>query len=101
MAPLARALDKNEHVKDVVEQSASELLVINSVLKQEIPDHLQVGEVAQALHKTDMLEIKIHDTVEDLATVNKLLEHEIDERIDLERELLATKAALKREQAKP
>ena len=62
----------------MVEQSASELLVINTVLKQEIPDYMQVGEVAQALHKTDLLEIKIHDTVEDLATVNKLLEHEID-----------------------
>ena len=92
--PLARALDQNETVKDTVEQSAAELLLINAVLKQEIPDHVQTGEVAQALQKTDELEIKINDTAQELAQVNEVLAQEIDERADLERELAATKAAL-------
>ena len=92
--PLARALDRNETVQDTVEESAAELVVINAVLKQEIPDHLQRGEVAQALQKTDELEGRIHDTAQDLAEVNKLLAQEIDERGDLERELAATKAVL-------
>ena len=99
--PLARALDQNETVKDTVEQSAAELLVINTVLKQEIPSHVRVGEVAQALQKTDDLEIKINETAQDLAQVNEVLAQEIDERADLERELARTKAALAREQAKP
>jgi C4-dicarboxylate-specific signal transduction histidine kinase len=92
--PLARALDQNETVKDVVEQSAAELVVINAVLKHEIPGHVQVGDVAQALQRTDELEAKINDTANDLAQVNEVLAQEIDERVDLERELAKTKAAL-------
>ena len=93
-SPLTRALDQNETAQDTVERSAAELVVINAVLKQEIPDHVQTGEVAQALQKTDALESKIHETAQDLAEVNKVLAHEIHERADLERELAATKAEL-------
>ena len=99
--PLVKALHQNDTVKETVKQSADELLVINAVLKSGIPDHAQTGDVAQAIEKTDDIEERIQDSAEDLAKVNKLLEHEIDERIDLERELLATKAALVREKAKP
>lgn len=92
--PLERALGQNESVQDTVEQSAAELLVINTVLKQEIPPHVQTGEVAQALEKTDALEVRIQESAEDLAQVNEVLEQQIGERADLERELKATKAAL-------
>lgn len=99
--PLVKALHQNGSVKETVKQSADELLVINAVLKHGIPDHAQTGDVAQALEKTEAIEDKIQTSAEELASVNKLLESEIDERIDLERELLATKAALEREKAKP
>jgi C4-dicarboxylate-specific signal transduction histidine kinase len=92
--PLERALGQNEAVKETVEQSAAELLVINTVLKQELPLHVQAGEVAQALQKTDALETRIQESAEDLAQVNETLEQEIGERADLERELTRTKAAL-------
>lgn len=91
---LGRALDQNEAVKDTVEQSADELLVISAVLKQALPEHVQTGEVARALQKTDELESRIQESVEDLAQVNQVLAQEICERVDLERELAATKAAL-------
>lgn len=91
---LGRALDQNAAAKDAVEQSAAELVVIHAVLKQEIPDHVQVGDLAQALQRTDELEVKINDTAQDLAQVNEVLAQEIDERADLERELAQTKAAL-------
>lgn len=94
--PLARALDQNEIVKDTVEQSANELFVINTVLKTELPNAVQAGEVAEALRKTDALETRIQESAEDLAEVNKVLEKEIGERADLERELANTKAALVR-----
>ena len=68
--------------------------MINAVLKQEIPAHVQVGDVAYALQRTDELEVKISDTVQDLAEVNEVLAQEIDQRVDLERELAETKAAL-------
>ena len=92
--PLERALDQNATVQDTVERSAAELMIINTVLKQEIPDHIQIGDVAQALQRTDALENKISETVEDIAHVNQVLAQEIGERVDLERELAATKAAL-------
>ena len=94
---LARALDQNETVMDSVAQSAVELVMINAVLKQEIPTHVKIGDVAQALQKTDELESKINDTTQDLAQVNEVLAQEIDERAALERELVQTKAALARE----
>ena len=95
--PLARALDQNETVMDTVAQSAVELVMINAVLKQEIPTHVKIGDVAQALQKTDELESKINDTTQDLAQVNQVLAREIDERAALERELAQTKAALAEE----
>jgi len=94
VTPLDRALEKSETVKESVEQSAHELLVINAVLKQEIPDHVQTGDVAQALQKSDQLEGLIQDSAEELAQVNEALVQEIGEREDLERELAETKAAL-------
>lgn len=78
----------------MVENSAQELLVINAVLKQELPDHVQTGEVAQALEKTDALEERIKESANDIAEVNQALEQEIGERAELERELAHTKAAL-------
>lgn len=96
---LARALDQNEAIKDTVVQSAAELVMINAVLRQEVPGHVQVGDVAQALQKTDELESKIHDTAQELVQVNEVLAHEIDERTELERELAQTKAALARKTA--
>ena len=98
--PLVRALDQNENAKATVAQSANELLLIHTVLAQEIPDNLQTGDVAQALQKTDALETKISDAAQELAQVNEVLAQEIDERVDLERELAATQAALAREKAK-
>jgi len=97
--PLSRALDRNEAVKDTVEQSADELLVINAVLKQELPGQVQTGCIAQALQKTDALETRIQASADDLAQVNQMLAQEIGERADLERELAATKAALARARA--
>ena len=92
--PLIRALEQNETIQEIVDQSATELAVIHAVLKQEIPGHVQTGEVAHALQRTDALETIINGTVHELAQVNEVLAQEIDERADLELELAATKAAL-------
>ena len=97
--PIDHAREKNEAVQESVEQSAHELLVINAVLKHELPDHLQTGDVAQALEKSDALESLIQESADDLAHVNQLLEQEISERAQLESELADTKAALAQAQA--
>ena len=97
--PLREALDQNEAVKETVEQSAAELVVINAVLKQEVPPQVQTGEVAQALKKTDELEERIQASAEDLGKVNDALKQEINERARLEKELAATRADLVKAQA--
>ena len=92
--PLERALEQNEMAQTIVEESAAELVMIHAVLMQEIPDHVQTGDVAHALQRTDELEIKINDTAQELAKVNEVLAQEIGERVELEQELATTKAAL-------
>lgn len=99
--PLIKALDKTELVKEVVAQSSDELLLVNAVLRHRIPGNAQTGEVAQALVKTEDIEEKIDASAKDLTVVTQLLAHEVDERIQLERELMTTRAALAREKTKP
>ena len=100
VTPLASALDKNETIQEVVEKSADELLVINTVLRQALPEHIQTGDVAQALRKTEEMEGKIQESADDLAHVNQLLEQEIQERAEMERKLAAAKAELAKAQRK-
>ena len=97
--PLLQAIEQNETVKENVKQSADELLVINAVLQAGVPNQAIKGDVAVALQKTGDISEAIQESANDLAAVSQLLEDEIDERIGLERELLATKAALARAQA--
>ena len=95
---LERALDNNVAIQDTVGQSAAELCLINTVLKQEVPGHVQTGEVAQALQKTDELESRIQASADDLAQVNEALKQEISARAELERQLASTQAALEQAQ---
>jgi hypothetical protein len=97
--PLVKALHQNDGVEEVVKQSADDLLVINAVLKKNIPEHSQMGELAQALHKTEHIEDQIQESAQELGEVNTLLEHEVDERVILERKLLAAKTALAKAKA--
>jgi hypothetical protein len=97
--PITEALVQNDAVKESVEQSAHELLVLTAVMQKNIPDSAQQGDLAQALQKTEDLGDAIQESAEELEAVNLLLEREVDERIALERELLATKASLKKAQA--
>ena len=98
---MRQALVQSQAVKNTVEQSAAELLVINAVLKLEVPSHVQTGEVALALQKTDELEDRIQASAEDLGRVNQALKQEIGERARLEQELADTKADLAKVQGQP
>ncbi|HEY2258041.1 MAG TPA: hypothetical protein VGI11_20580 [Variovorax sp.] len=63
-----------------VQRASEDLLVINTVLEQELPDELQVGEVAQAIEHTGHLEKKLAESAESLAEVQATLEAEIEKR---------------------
>lgn len=91
---LQRAHEKNSSAQETIEHSAQELVVINTVLRQEVPNHAQNSDVAQALKNSDALEERLEQSADDLAEVNQALKQEITERAELERELVETKAAL-------
>jgi diguanylate cyclase (GGDEF)-like protein len=93
-APLIRALDQNEQVKDNVEQCAAELSSVNAVLRQDITEGVSLLEVERAVNQSEEVEVKVQECAEDLATVNDLLTEEIDERKNLEHKLSASNAAL-------
>ncbi|MFZ3139765.1 hypothetical protein [Polaromonas sp.] len=95
---LERALDQNEAIQETVEQSAAELCVINAVLKQEVPEHVKTGDVAEALQKTDEIESRIQNSAGNLEQVNQALKEEIKARADLERQLASTQAELEQVQ---
>jgi hypothetical protein len=96
--PLIQALAQNDAVQSTVEHSADELLMVNAVLQKNITDEALSHDVAIALQKSENIGDAIAESADELQAVNELLEHEVDERISLERELLATKAALAKAQ---
>ncbi len=93
-APLSRALDQSEQVKDKVEECAVELSAVNAVLKEEVSDGVTVEEVERALALSEEVEVKVQQCAEDLATVNDALAEEIDQRNSLEYQLSESATAL-------
>lgn len=99
---LTEVLGQTEHVKDLVEQSASELSTINTSLKQEIEQVSLSPSLQAALQKSQAVEEKVQDASVKLAVLTRALEAEVTERQDLdlqlavmtEQELVARHAAL-------
>lgn len=95
---LAHTLNQTIDVKDKMVGVGDELLIVNTVLKQEIPEKLQTGEVAHALEKHEELETIVQGCVDDLAEVNVALEEEVVRRHRLERQLAQSQAELAKSQ---
>ncbi len=77
------ALEKNSVVADEVQRAAQDLSIVSTVLEQELPDAIQVGEVAQAIAHTSELEEKLAQSAETLAEVNAAPATEIEKRIEV------------------
>ncbi|QFZ85598.1 MULTISPECIES: hypothetical protein [Variovorax] len=80
--PLDKTLKKSEQVAADVQSASDDLAVVSTVLEQELPDDVQVGEVAQAIEHTSQLEEKLAQSAEKLAEVNAALSEEIEKRIE-------------------
>jgi|GEM_PF-2254441 len=93
--PLQDTLDKTSAVTADIQSAASQTGVIGTVLAQELPDELQVGEVAQALGQTEELEHKLAESAETLADVTAALEHEIQKRHEVDDKLERSRAQVK------
>lgn len=79
---LDRTLEKSEQVAADVQRASDNLAVVSAVLEQELPDEVQVGEVAQAIEHTSQLEEKLAKSAEKLAEVNAALSEEIEKRLE-------------------
>lgn len=90
-ASLGRVLKKNEKIKKTVTDAASELTLVNEVLKQE---KVSVPIMKQALTQNEDVEQKVAKAAGDLKLVNIQLTEEIADRIVIESELANTKTDL-------
>ena len=77
---LDRTLAKNEEVAADVQGASDHLSVVATVLEQELPDSVQVGEVAQAIEHANELEKKLARSAQALNEVNEALASEIEKR---------------------
>jgi hypothetical protein len=80
---LDKTLQKSEEVAADVQRASDNLAVVSTVLEQELPDEIQVGEVAQAIEHTSQLEEKLAKSAEKLAEVNAALSEEIEKRLEV------------------
>jgi hypothetical protein len=86
--PLEQAFEKSETAAADVQRAADDLAVVNTVLEQELPDEVQVGDVAQAIEHTGHLEKKLAKSAEQLAEVSAALAKEIGKRADADAQAL-------------
>lgn len=90
-ASLGRVLKKNEKIKQTVEKAASELTLVNEVLKQE---KVPVEVMKQVVTQNEDVEQTVAKAADDLKLVNVKLAEEMAERIVIESELANTKTDL-------
>lgn len=82
-----RVVGQSEKIKDVVEECADELSLVNLALKEELGTRPSQQGVEIALLKSEAIESKVQDCAEDLNLVNQALQGEVQERQALEHEL--------------
>ena len=75
-----------------IQRAADHAGVIGTVLAQEIPDEVQVGDVAQAIEQTEELEHKLAESAATLAEVSVELGREVKKRRKVTAELTKSQA---------
>lgn len=97
---LDETLEKSEQVAADVQRASDNLAIVNTVLEQELPEAVQVGEVAQAIEQTSQLEEKLAKSAEKLAEVNAALSEEIEKRLEVTAERDESQALAERLKAR-
>ncbi|GAC1543815.1 MAG: hypothetical protein NVS2B4_22050 [Ramlibacter sp.] len=80
--PLTQTLEKTEAVTADVHNASQQLAVVNTVLEQNLPKEVQVGDLAQAINHTEELEKKLAESARVLVEVSTALEQEIEKRAE-------------------
>ena len=89
---LQKPLEKTQAVTAELQNAADHAMVIGTVLAEELPEHVQVGEVAQAIVQTEELKEKLAESAETLTEVSAELAQEIANRRAVSKQLEASRA---------
>ena len=84
---LANVLRRNEHAKELVQESAVELSSVNVAFKHELADKEPDPGIVNVLVKSEAVENKVQQASDALAAVNQALGAEVKERHALEDQL--------------
>ena len=87
---LEKALEKNQIVKDKVEDCAVELSTVNDTVKKEMTAGRTWQEVEETLVRSENVEDKVQECAHELHEVNEVLVQQVDERKALDSELRET-----------
>ena len=86
---LTQVLGQSERVKNIVEECADDLSLVNAGLKRELQDGDVSPGVENALEQSEAVESKVQDASEALSLVNRALEEQVNERHVLDAQLAA------------
>lgn len=84
--------EKTKAVEADLLRASDQVAVIGTVLAQQLPDDVQVGDVAQAIEQTEELEQKLAESAATLAEVSTELGREIQQRRKVTEELNQSQA---------
>ena len=84
--------EKTKAVEADILRASDHAAVIGTVLSQQLPDEVQVGEVAQAIEQTEELEQKLVESAATLADVSAELGREIEKRRKVTKKLSQSQA---------
>lgn len=93
-APLQRAMDQSEKVKEKMEEAAVELSDVNAVLKEDLAKGAPLVQVRHALGKSEAVEVKVQEAADELVAVNDALAEEVAQRDSLEQRVIQSESAL-------
>ena len=96
---LDKPLEKTKAVTAELHSASHHAMIIGTVLEQELPAQVQVGEVAQALDQTEELKEKLAESAQTLSEVSAELEQEIAKRRKVSKQLKASRAQVQELQA--
>lgn len=88
---LTKVLGHSEHVKDVMDECADDLSLVNADLKRETKGGELLPGVETVIAKNEGVETKVQDASTELSTVNQALSDELEEREILESQLVTAK----------
>lgn len=86
---LTKVLEENEHIKELVKESAQELSWVNTVIKQALASFGSLPDVENAIKKSEAVQRRVQEALGKLTVVNRALEGEVRERDMVDHQMAA------------